>query len=126
MNALHNKFLLQLKTDIARVAQESGEAGEKLIRLSEGLEIDEANSDLPVSFHAEVGKILIHVNHPAVAHLLGHTQRRHTDLVFFLSSMMSLLNREEEVITDDHEREFHARLIRFALEDCQGSWAGSV
>ena len=126
VNSLHSKFLIQLKTDIAKVASGGADVDEKFARLAHSLEIDDSNSDYPVTFQGKAEKICIHVKHPAVSHLLNNTQRRHSDLVFFLSSMMSLLNREEEVITDEHEREFHVRLLRFALEECQGSWAGEI
>ena len=124
MKALHSKLLTQLKSDIAKISIGNSDVDNRFSRLAHFLEIDETNSEYPMSFQAKSEKILIHVGHPAVTHLLKNTQRRRTDLVFFLSSMMSLLNREEEVVTDEHEREFHARLLSFALEECQGSWAG--
>lgn len=120
------RFLAQLKNDIALIAEDTGEAGQKLLALAARLDIDEERRDVPVSIDSEKGRIMIHGGNPAVAHLLSQTQKRRSDLLFFISSMMSLLNREEEDITDEHERQFHTRLLRFALDECQGSWAGAV
>ena len=44
-------------------------------------------------------------------------------MVFFISTLASLLNREVAEITDEDERNFHARLLNFALENAQGSWS---
>lgn len=111
---------------MVHLATVSGVAGEKLKELSQRIDIDEENDVLPVTLNREQGRVTIHAGHPAVAHLLNNPQRRRSDILFFVSNIMSLVNREEEEITDEHERVFHAQLLRFALEDCQGSWAGAV
>lgn len=111
---------------MALLATDAGVAGPKLVELSQRIDIDEVNDALPVTLNREQGRVTIHAGHPAVAHLLNNPQRRRSDLLFFISNIMSLLNREEEEITDEHERAFHARLLRFALEECQGSWAGTI
>jgi hypothetical protein len=120
------RFLTQLRNDIAVIAADTGVAGERLNQLAQRIDIDETNGSVPVSIDREKKRVVIHASNPAVAHLLNNPKRRRSDLLFFASNMMSLLNREEESITDEHEREFHSRLIRFALEECQGSWAGAV
>lgn len=126
MSELTGKFLTQLQADIALLAADTGHAGEKLNQLAQRIDIDETSEAVPVSLDRDKGRVIIHAGNPAVAHLLNNPQRRRSDLLFFVSNMMSLLNREEEDITDEHERAFHARLLKFALEDCQGSWAGAV
>ncbi|HIB69023.1 MAG TPA: hypothetical protein EYO33_29035 [Phycisphaerales bacterium] len=126
MSELTGKFLTQLKADIALLAAETGEPGRKLNQLAQRIDIDEEADTFPVSLDRERGRVVIHGGHPSVEKLLNNPQRRRSDLLFFISSMMSLLNREEEDITDEHERAFHARLLRFALEEGQGSWAGAV
>ena len=126
MSELTGKFLAQLKADIALLAADTGLAGDKLNQLAQKIDVDEESAVVPVSLDRDKGRVVIHAGNPAVAHLLNNPQRRRSDLLFFVSNMMSLLNREEEEITDEHERQFHARLLRFALEECQGSWAGAV
>lgn len=122
MSELTHKFITQLKKDIEYVSRDTGVAGAKLMEMASRLDITEEPSEVPVSVDNEHGRLLIHAGHQAVKTLLNHTLRRRTDLVFFISSMMSLINREEEHITDEHERLFHSRLVKFALEECQGSW----
>ena len=126
MSELTGKFLAQLKNDIALLANDDQLAASKLRSLAERVDVDDTSASVPLSIDKEKGRMLIHTRHPAVDKLLNNPQRRRSDLLFFVSSMMSLLNREEEGITDEHEREFHARLLQFALNDCHGSWAGSV
>lgn len=122
MSELTHKFLVQLKRDIETVSRDTGVAGAKLMDMATRLDISDAPSEVPVSVDNERGRLLIHAGHDAVKTLLNRTARRRTDLVFFISSMMSLINREEEHITDEHERVFHSRLLKFALEECEGSW----
>lgn len=126
MSDLTGKFLAQLKHDIPLMARDAGLAGTKLMSMAQRIEVSEERNDVPLSFDHEQGRLFLQIKHPAVAHLLNNPQRRRTDLLFIASSMMSILNREEEDITDEHEREFHARILRFALEESQGSWAGAV
>ena len=126
MSELTHKFLTQLKNDIAIIAQDTGLAGQKLHQLAQGLAVIEDRDDVPLSIDRDKNRLVIHTKHPAVAHLFNNSQQRRSDLLFFVSSMMSILNREDEEINDEHERIFHARLLKFALEDCQGSWAGAV
>lgn len=126
MSELTHKFLAQLKADVQAIGADTGLAGSKLIALVQRLDISDARDDVPMSLESEKGRLVIHAGHPAVAHLLNNPQRRRSDLLFFASCAMSILNREEGDINDDHEREFHARLLRFALEEGQGSWAGAV
>jgi hypothetical protein len=124
MSELTSKFLAQLKQDIPLMAQDAGLAGTKLMALSQRIEVSEERDDVPLSLDQDQGRLFLQIKHPAVAHLLSNPHRRRSDLLFIASSMMSILNREEEDITDEHEREFHARILRFALEEGQGSWAG--
>lgn len=122
----HSQFLNQLKESIHTVAADTGEAGQRLLQLSERLDLVDRGNAAPVEIDSELGRLLINTAHPAVETLIGRTTRPKTDLVFFISSMMSLLNREEEQIEDHHEKEFHARLLRFALEECQGTWMAQI
>lgn len=126
MSDLTNKFLAQLKTDIPLMAQDAGLAGPKLASMAQRLEISDERTDVPLSLDESKTRLFLQVKHPAVAHLLNNPQRRRSDILFIASSMMSILNREEEDITDEHERQFHARILKFALDDSQGSWAGAV
>lgn len=126
MSELTTKFLAQLKHDIPLMAREAGLAGTKLMALSQRIEASEERTDVPLSLDSESGRLFLQVKHPAVAHLLANPHRRRSDLLFIASSMMSILNREEADITDEHEREFHARILKFALDESQGSWAGAV
>ena len=126
MSELTGKFLSQLKQDIPLMARDAGLAGTKLMSLAQRVEASEDRDDVPLTFDRDQGRLFLQVKHPAVAHLLNNPQRRRSDLLFIASSMMSILNREEEDITDEHEREFHARILRFALEESQGSWAGAI
>jgi hypothetical protein len=126
VSELTGKFLHQLQEDIATITADSGSAGMRLRELSQRVDIDEENSEVPVSLDKDKGRILIHSGHPAVKHLLDNPNRRRTDLLFFASSMMSLLNREDQEVTDEHERAFHARLLAFALQHGQGSWTGNL
>lgn len=125
MSELTGHFLAQLQKDIVYLSAQAGPASARLVQLSQRIDIDEENNTVPVTLSKE-GRVIIHAGHPAVSHLLNNPHRRRSDLVFFISNIMSLLNREEEAITDEHERLFHARLLEFALNECQGSWAGSV
>lgn len=126
MSELSGKFLQQLRNDIVEITKVLGEPGQKLRDLSQKIDIDEQNDEYPVSLAPDRGRIVIHAGHPAVKKLMENPQQRRSDLLFFASSMMSLLNREDVSITDDHEREFHSRLLHYALEHGQGSWAGVV
>lgn len=120
MSELTQKFLTELKRVTLSVAADAGETGEWLRGLTHRLTVSDAPNDVPVTL--ENGHVVIHTGHPAVAHLLSKPQHQRTDLLYFVSSMMSILNREEEDITDEHERMFHHRLVNFAIEECQGSW----
>ena len=122
----HSQFLSQLRESIKTVAADTGEAGQRLLQLSERLDLTEDGRSAPVTIDSEQGRIVINTSHPAVEKLMSRATRRKTDLVFFISSMMSLLNREEEHIEDHHEKEFHARLLSYALEECQGTWMAQV
>ena len=126
MSELIGRFLTQLKSDVALLASEGDPADRKLLDMAQRLDIDMSSKSVPLSIDREKGRLVLHGGHPAVDKLLNNPHRRRSDLLFFVSSMMSLLNREEESITDEDERRFHARLLRFALEECQGSWAGAV
>lgn len=126
MSELTGRFLAQLQKDIVYLSSEAGPAGSRLVELSQRIDIDDESNAVPVSLNKQQGRVVIHAGHPAVTHLLNSPHRRRSDLIFFISNIMSLLNREEEFITDEHERLFHARLLQFAINECQGSWAGAV
>lgn len=126
MSELTGRFLAQLQKDIVYLSSEAGPAARRLVEISQRIDIDEESDALPVTLDKEHGRVVIHAGHPAVHHLLNSPHRRRSDLVFFISNIMSLLNREDESITDEHERLFHARLLQFSLNECQGSWAGVV
>ncbi len=115
-------FLRQLRSDLEHLCQDSGKAGKALLRLSGQIDLVESNGAHPVALDAEQERLQLFLNHPLVKKLVENPLRRRSDTVFFISSMMSLLNREREEITDDDEREFHARLLQFALTECRGSW----
>lgn len=73
-------------------------------------------------WNKEQSRFEIETQHPVIQRLLGSATRRRTDVVFVISLLATLLNREEADLTDEHERVFHAKLLRFSLENAQGSW----
>jgi hypothetical protein len=119
---LRAKFLQQLRADLQLLADESCPIGSRLNDLVPRLEIVEQGRAEVIFWDKEQGRFLIEANHPAVKALLSSKVRRRTDVVFFISSLATLLNREQADITDEHERAFHAKLLRFSMENAQGSW----
>lgn len=126
MSELIGTFLNQLKHDISLLASQTGAAGQRLLEMSQRIDVSDQASEVPLSMDREHGRLIVYAAHPVMEKLLNHPQRRRSDLLFIVSGMMSILNREEQDIEDRHEQEFHAQLLRFALEDSQGSWAGAV
>lgn len=123
MSDLTAKFLQQLQSDLQQLADDDCPIGRRLNDLVSRLEFVEQGKTAVISWDKEQGRFQIEASHPAVKILLNNKNRRRTDMVFFISSLATLLNREEAEITDEHEREFHAKLLRFSMENAQGSWS---
>ncbi len=118
-------FLAQLRSDLEEICVGTGRAGTALLRLSEGMEAVVAGQDPPVTL-VDGQHFRLNTAHPVVVQLLESPLRRRSDLAFVISSMMSLLNREREEITDEDERALHARLLEFAIHQGRGSWGAVV
>lgn len=116
-------FLRQLQGDLQLLADDSCPIGSRLPELATRLDFVEQGRAEVITWDQEQGRILIETGHPAVSKLLNSKARRRTDVVFFISTLATLLNRQDAAITDEHERAFHVRLLRFAMENAQGSWS---
>lgn len=116
-------FLQQLRGDLEYLSDDACPIGRRLRDLALQLDFVEEGRAEVLTWDKEQGRFLIEKSHPAVKAVLGNSLRRRTDVVFFISTLATLLNREEANITDEHERAFHAKLLRFALENAQGSWS---
>lgn len=123
MSDLSNKFLLQLQSDLQLLADDSCPIGRRLAELIPRLEFVSAGRSEVAVWDKQQGRFQIETGHPVVQRLLGSAVRRRTDVVFVISLLATLLNREEADLTDEHERVFHAKLLRFSLENAQGSWS---
>ncbi len=126
MSEIASRFLRHLQEDIQQLCDPDCPVGDRLRELSLRLDVVDVGGGHPIAWDKDQGRVLIDLGHPAVKTLINSPARRRTDLVFFISSLVSLLNREEAEITDEHERVFHAKLLRFALENSQGSWTASA
>lgn len=123
MSDVIHKFLTQLRSDLQLLVDDSCPIGSRLNDLAPRLEfVDQGRAEVIV-WNKEQGRFQIEASHPAVKILLNSKTRRRTDVVFFISTLATLLNREEADITDEHERAFHAKLLRFSMENAQGSWS---
>ena len=123
MSDLNSKFLAQLRADLQLLIDDSCPIGSRLNDLAPRVEIVEQGRPHVVVWDKEQGRFQIEASHPVVKTLLSSKTRRRTDVVFFISTLATLLNREEPGITDEHERAFHAKLLRFSMENAQGSWS---
>ncbi len=123
MSDLSNKFLQQLQSDLQLLADDSCPIGRRLAELVPRLEFASTGRSEVAVWDKEQGRFLIETDHPVVQRLLKSPTRRRTDVVFVISLLATLLNREEADLTDEHERVFHAKLLRFSLENAQGSWS---
>lgn len=124
MSDVNSKFLAQLRADLQLLVDDSCPIGSRLNDLAPRLEIVEQGRPHVVVWDKEQGRFQIEASHPVVKTLLTSKTRRRTDVVFFISTLATLLNREVSDITDEHERAFHAKLLRFSMENAQGSWSG--
>jgi hypothetical protein len=120
---LTTKFLQQLRGDLQLLADDSCPISSRLNDLVSRLEMVEQGGGNVITWDKERGRLLITSSHPAVKTLINSPARRRSDVVFFISTLATFLNREEPDITDEHERAFHAKLLRFALEHATGSWS---
>ncbi len=123
MSDLTAKFLTQLRSDLQLLADDSCPIGSRLNDLVPRLEIVELGRSEVIAWDKDQGRFQIEAGHQAMKTLLNSKTRRRTDVVFFISTLATLLNRHEADITDEHERAFHAKLLRFSLENAQGSWS---
>lgn len=124
MSDLSFKFLQCLQTDLRLLVEASCPISSRLVEWGARIDFSDQVQPTILSWDREQGRLNVSSSHPAVAKLLNSPTRRRSDVIFFISTMASLLNREEADITDEDERVFHARLLRFALENSQGSWSG--
>jgi hypothetical protein len=115
--------LSQLQSDLQLLADDSCPIGSRLSDLVARLEIVEQGHTAVVVWNKERDRFQIEASHPVVKTLLNNKARRRTDVVFVISTLATLLNREQSDITDEHERAFHAKLLRFSMENAQGSWS---
>lgn len=122
MSELTTRFLRQLQADLKMLANADCPISQRLGGLADQLDFAERGSPNVIEWDSNRGTFLIEEGHQAIKSLLSKPARRRSDVVFIISAMASALNREEIEITDEHERSFHLRLIRFALENLQGSW----
>lgn len=122
MSELTTRFLRQLQADLKLLANEACPISQRLGGLADQLDFAERGSPNVIEWDSARATFLIEEGHQAIKSLLSKPARRRSDVVFIISAMASALNREEIEITDEHERSFHLRLIRFALENLQGSW----
>lgn len=123
MSDVIHKFLTQLRSDLQLLVDDSCPIGSRLNDLAPRLEFVEQGRAEVIVWNKEQGRFQIEASHPAVKTLLNSKARRRTDVVFFISTLATLLNREEADITDEDERAFHAKLLRFSMENAQGSWS---
>lgn len=123
MSEVETKFLQQLGTDLQDLFEESCPISRRLRELFPKLDIVDSGRPEAISWDAEQRRFLIESSHPAVKKVLSSRIRRRSDVVFFLSMLATLLNRLDSEIHDEHERAFHARLLRHALQHGQGSWS---
>jgi hypothetical protein len=63
------------------------------------------------------GRVTLNPAHPLVEHLLNSSTPRPEYLFFLVSAVFSVINRARADIQDHHEREFHARLLAYLLEE---------
>ncbi len=124
MSDQRSKFLQQLQNDLRLLADDACPIGRRLADLVPRLEFVEQGRPEVIAWNKEQGRFQIEAGHPVVKTLLNSKARRRTDVVFIISTLATLLNREEPDITDEDERTFHAKLLRFSLENAQGSWSG--
>ncbi len=124
MSDLSFKFLQCLRADLRLLADGTCPISSRLAEWGDRIDFSEQTQSTVLSWDREQGRLIVSPSHPAVAKLLNSPTRRRSDVIFFISTLASLLNREEADITDDDERVFHAKLLRFALENSQGSWSG--
>lgn len=123
MSNLSARFLQQLQADLRLIAQTPCPISTRLVEWGERIDFSDQGQSTALAWDRDAGRLMISPSHPAVSKLLNSPARRRTDVVFFISTLGSLLNREEAQITDEDERAFHARLLHFALENAQGSWS---
>lgn len=123
MSDLRSKFLQQLQGDLHSLADDACPIGRRLTDLVGRLEWVEQGRTTMITWDKDKGRFQIEAGHPAVKTLLNSPARRRTDVIFFISNLATLLNREQPDITDEDERVFHAKLLRFAMEHAQGSWS---
>lgn len=123
MSDLTAKFLKQLQNDLYLLADDSCPICSRLKDLAGRLDVVENGTSVAVSWDKEQGRFVIDASHSAVKALINSRTRRRTDMVFLLSTLATLLNREQADISDEHERAFHAKLLRFAMENAQGTWS---
>lgn len=122
MSDLSSKFLQQLQSDLRHLVDDSCPIGRRLADLVPRLEFVSSGRPEVAVWNKEQSRFEIETQHPVIQRLLGSATRRRTDVVFVISLLATLLNREEADLTDEHERVFHAKLLRFSLENAQGSW----
>lgn len=123
MSDLSSKFIQCLRRDLQLLADETCPISTRLLDWGERIDPVGNDQGTVLSWDRERARVLIAPQHPALAKLLNSPARRRSDVIFFISTLASLVNREDPDITDEHERAFHARLLRFALENSQGSWS---
>ncbi len=63
------------------------------------------------------GRVMLNPAHSLVEHLLSNSTPRPEYLFFLVSAVFSVINRARADIQDHHEREFHARLLAYLLEE---------
>ncbi len=63
------------------------------------------------------GRVTLNPAHSLVEHLLNNATPRPEYLFFLVSAVFSVINRARADIQDHHEREFHARLLAYLLEE---------
>lgn len=123
MSNLSARFLQQLQADLRLLAETPCPISSRLVEWGDRIDFSEQTQTTVISWDRDAGRLIISPSHPAVSKLLKSPTRRRSDVVFFISTLGSLLNREVAEITDEDERVFHARLLNFALENAQGSWS---
>ena len=116
-------FLQRLRADLALLVDSACPMSQCLVEWGDRLDFRDHSESSVLVWDAQQGRVAISPSHPVVAKLLNSPTRRRSDVVFFISTLASLLNREVAEITDEDERNFHARLLNFALENAQGSWS---
>lgn len=122
MSDLSTRFLRQLQSDLELLKSADCPLSQGLYKLSSRLQLVEGDRQSAVSWQAERESFIIDSAHPSIKALLDRPARRRSDVVFVISMLASSWNRAQTDITDEHERAFHQRLVRFASENLQGSW----